>query len=277
MSYSSAFTVLEAFCETSKGSPDKNEDRLVMTDDFVAVIDGATASGSIDGIPGGIVAAEAIAGVIRSMQSEISARAFVDQASAALDARLGGRIAHGQMRPSAAVVVWSRFRNEIWRVGDCHFRIDENIFSGEKEIDRIAYSFRCAVIQARLALGLTSIEEERAIPTMQQPFAPLVTIQHAFMNVESDDPLCYGAIDGRFVPDHLIEIHSSEGSRDIILCSDGFFSPPATLSAGLASLAALKVNDPLIIATGQGSRPFAIDCDLFDDTTYVRVGIQQRA
>ena len=48
------FRVVESLCATGKESEAKKEDRLVVTDDFAAVIDGATSSGPIGDRPGGI-------------------------------------------------------------------------------------------------------------------------------------------------------------------------------------------------------------------------------
>ena len=47
------FEVIEWMCETPKGDPALNEDRLIINDRFIAVVDGATASGLINGVPGG--------------------------------------------------------------------------------------------------------------------------------------------------------------------------------------------------------------------------------
>jgi hypothetical protein len=172
-------------------------------------------------------------------------------------------------RPCASVVVWSRRRAEIWRVGDCHFRLDEVQYPGEKPVDRLAYDFRCAVVRARLALGLTNPEKERAVATLEQPFMPLVAVQHAFANADSDDPLAYGVINGAPIPDRFIELHSTANAREIVLCSDGFPAPYASLGQGLAEIARLRREDPLLVKSG-GSRPFPPGADLFDDTTYVR-------
>jgi hypothetical protein len=267
------FTVVESICETAKSSPDKNEDRLIIEDDFVAVVDGSTSSSPIRGVAGGIVAAQSVADVVKNLSPRSTAAQFVTAATAELARRVGSWPDPTLSGPSASVVVWSRSRDEIWRVGDCHFRLDGAEYPGEKEIDRIAYAFRCAVVRARLALGLTSIEAERDVPTMKQPFLPLVEIQHAFRNADIDDPLAYGAIDGRPVPGRFIEIHSTTGVARIVLCSDGFNRPFTTLDEGLADLERIRRDDPLMVTSGFGSRPFPAAGKFFDDTTYVRLEV----
>lgn len=266
----SRYSAVESLCVTPKGASEKNEDRLVLTENFVAVIDGATSSHPIRGRSGGLVAAEAVAEAIAALPADSSARALVDAATAVLAARLGAWSGAMGARPSASVVVWSAARNEIWRVGDCHFRIDGQAFSGEKRVDRLAYAFRRAVVRGRLALGATTLEGERSVAVLKQPFMDLVEVQHAFANLDSDDPLAYGIIDGSPVPDRFIETRAAAGATEIVLCSDGFPQPYATLDEGLAELARLKIEDPLLIAASWGSRPFPPDADYFDDTTYVR-------
>ncbi|WP_237152474.1 hypothetical protein [Oryzibacter oryziterrae] len=273
MSHSAAFTVVESLCASGKGSEDKKEDRLVVTDDFVAVVDGATSSGPINGKAGGIVAAECVVEALLALPADATARAFVDAATARLAARMHPWPDETIMRPSAAVVVWNRARQEVWRIGDCHYRIDQRDYAGEKEIDKVSYAFRCAVVKARIALGVSTVEAERRIPTLQQPFMPLVSLQHAFLNKDIADPLAYGAICGTPVPDRFIEVTSTAGAGEFVLCSDGFLSPAATLADGLADLARIRDADPLMVTLTQGSRPFADGADYFDDTTYVRVKV----
>jgi len=266
----SSFEILESFCETAKATPAANEDRLVLTDDFAAVIDGATSSGALHGVAGGIVAAEAVAEAIRALPAEATAWEFVELATRRLAERIGA-LDPMLARPSAAAVLYSAARREVWRVGDCHFRLDEREHNGDKPLDRLAYGFRCAVLRAELALGRTTLEREQARPVLEQPFRPLILVQHAYANLAEDDPLAYGALDGRPVPDKFIEIHPIGDISEIVLCSDGFPGAPATLGEGLEALRRLRADDPLLIRDYLGSRPFPAGSAYFDDTTYVRL------
>jgi hypothetical protein len=264
------YAIVESLCVTPKGDPDRNEDRLVATPDFVAVIDGATSSRPIGGRSGGSVAAETVAEALAALPAQTSARRFADAATDLLAARLGLWPDPMQARPCASVVVWSAHRNEIWRIGDCHFRIDDTEFPGEKLVDFIAYAYRRAVVRGRLRLGAATLEQQRTVAVLDQPFMELVSVQHAFANLDSDDPLAYGVIDGTPVPDRFVETRAAAGASEIVLCSDGFTRPFATLGDGLAELARLKREDPLMARTSGGSRPFPPDQACFDDTSYIR-------
>jgi hypothetical protein len=266
------FCLVESFSETPKGDPSRNEDRLVLSANFVAVIDGASCSGLFGDVPGGIVAADSVVETLRTLSPEADVDAFVKAATERLAKRLG-HIAAQQPRPSAAAVVYSDARREIWRIGDCHFRIDETDYPGGKPIDELAYGFRCAMVRARLQLGLTTVEAETRRGLRDQPFAALLDVQHAFANGDADEPFAYGAIDGRPIPDRFVETYPVGDARQIVLCSDGFLRPHPTLTEGLETLAALRRDDPLLIKRTAGSRPFAPGARFFDDTTYVRFSL----
>lgn len=223
--------------------------------------------------PEEIVAAGSVEDAIDNLQADAAVHEFVDAANSLFKDRTRGLLAPGAMPPFAAAVVWSQARKEIWRVGDCHFRIDEKDYIGEKEVDRVAYAFRCGVIRARLALGLTTIEAERKVATLDQPFRPLVLVQHAFMNMDSDDPLAYGAINGSPIPNQFIEIIDTSQARQIVLCSDGFVRPYRSLQEAIRETTKLSEIDPLLVNEYNGSRPFSEGRILFDDTTYVRFAL----
>ena len=106
------FSVVENLCATGKDTDARKEDRLVVTDDFAAVIDGATSSGPIGGRPGGIVAAEAVEQTIRDLAPDASVRDFVDGATTAIARAIGDWPDETTMRPSAVAAVWSRARGE---------------------------------------------------------------------------------------------------------------------------------------------------------------------
>ncbi len=267
------FEIIEWMCETPKGEPGLNEDRLIMNDRFVAIVDGATVSGLINGVSGGIVASRAVEDALELLQADATVHEFVDAANSLLSERTRGLLDQGATPPFAAAVVWSSTRREIWRIGDCHFRIDEKDYIGEKEVDRVAYAFRCGVVRARLALGLTTVDAERKIAALDQPYRPLVMVQHAFMNLDSDDPMAYGAINGSPIPRRFIEKIDASQAKQIVLCSDGFIKPYPSLQGAILETKRLSEVDPLLIYHYDGSRPFAAGGALFDDTSYVRFDV----
>jgi hypothetical protein len=264
------FSVIENFCE-GKSKPELCEDRVVITSHFAAVIDGATSSAPLaSGKPGGIVAAEAIAAVIHTMPAHITAKDFIKQATQAVFNATGDWPDESKNRPCAAVAVYSAHHQEIWRVCDCHIRLDETVHDGEIEAGRIPYTYRSAIVRAKIALGQTTIEAEQQHPVHQQPFWPFVEVQNIFTN-HPTDPMGFGAINGLNVPEKFIEVFSTKGVKSIVLCSDGFFSPAPTLQDALKELERLRTEDPLLCYHVNGSRPFPIGGKYFDDVSYIRL------
>ena len=68
-------------------------------------------------------------------------------------------------------------------------------------------------------------------------------------------------------------MYSTVGVRELVLCSDGFVHPPASLRDGLAELDRLRAEDPLLSFSVSGGRAFPPEGQFFDDTTYVRLQV----
>jgi hypothetical protein len=265
------FHVVESFCDTPRPNPAANEDRLLIGKHFVAIIDGASSSGSWNGASGGALAADAARDALETLDPSADARAFADAANRRIAALIGSWADPRIARPSAAVVAYSAARGEIWRIGDCHVRVDGEERPGRKAVDELAYAYRAAVVRARLRLGLSDASREAGLTVLEQPFMALVAAQHAFQNGADDDPLGYGALDGTATPDRYVEVIPVAGAREIVLCSDGFLRPYATLSEAIDANRQLAFADPLMVRLHDGSRPFNTAKGLFDDVAYIRL------
>lgn len=68
-----------------KGNPLFNEDAIVITDDFIAVIDGATAKTMIDTIFPGQIAAATLAAAIPELPATVDAYQAVDILTSAMN------------------------------------------------------------------------------------------------------------------------------------------------------------------------------------------------
>src|SRR6478672_6678188 len=77
------------------------------------------------------------------------------------------------------------------------------------ELLRLGSAFRSACLQGRLRLGLTTVSEARHVPVLEDAHRALIEVQHAFQNRDTGHPLEYGVIDGTFVPDRFLEVHST--------------------------------------------------------------------
>jgi hypothetical protein len=264
-----SFEIVESLCE-GKISPERNEDRLVITPHFVGVVDGATSSAPLaNGKPGGIVAAEAIAAAVQTLDPLATARQAVDHFTAAVSKATGDWPDPTKGRPCAAVVIFSSVRREIWRVCDGHFALDGVAYQGEKMVDIISYTYRSAMLRARLKLGLTTVEAAQTMEECRDFVHAFSSVQHTYAN-NPGDPMGYGVINGLPGPDALIETHAVGDTKEIVLCSDGFFYPYPTLAQAMAENKRLYHDDPLLCHKVNGGRSFMPGATWFDDATYVR-------
>ena len=111
----------------AKNPTKKSEDGIVVTDDFIAVIDGSTSKSDRRYSlfrSNGRFAMQIIAKFIRRSRADLTCHQFCLGASAAIaehyrksDIEL--LTAHPEHRLTASCIVFSRLRREIWMVGDC--------------------------------------------------------------------------------------------------------------------------------------------------------------
>ena len=127
-------------------------------------------------------------------------------------------------RPEAAMVVFSRWRREIWRIGDSGFwyaGLRPGGIRPRKLIDRHAADIRAAVTSAELAAGVGREDVARADPG-RSAIQSLLRWQAVFRNNPGAGAWAYGAIDGTAVPGKFVDVVSvPEQVTEIVIASDG--------------------------------------------------------
>lgn len=261
--------ILEQFVMGHAPDPALCEDEVVVTNDFAAVIDGATTKvrARIGGITSGKLAAVTLAEEIRRLPALASAIEAIAQLSSAL----AGRIAHEALAeaPSASVALYSSKRREVWLVGDCQVLIGDSLLTGGKEVDRISADARAEFLEARLLHG-DSVEELQASDPGRQFLMPLLKLQPVFRNRPPSHRFSYGALDGQDVPDAFIQVFAAQ-SGPIVLATDGYPALRPSLNESELELVRLLAADPLLIRdfrSTKGLRPGNVS---FDDRAYVRL------
>ena len=83
---------------------------------------------------------------------------------------------------------------------------------------------------------------------------PIVEGQHAFRNLASSSPLAFGAIDG----------------HEVVLVTDGYFTPAPSLAAAERQLREVLATDPLLIGEFASTKGWVPGSDSYDDRAYVR-------
>ena len=242
------WTVDEVFVEGKH--PDRDCEDVVVTDDLVAVVDGATdeTGARFAGKSGGKFAADVIADALKCLPESATARTFADHLSDALRTAVQdevGSVPSETRWPVASVVCLTPSAREVWRIGDCHVRIDDTLHPGTKRVDDASYGFR-AVINAALIEKGEPLNEILLNDPGAEASRPLYDLQQHLANTAG--AWSYGCVNGRPIPDQHIEVFAvPPGACRVVLTSDGYPTPHPTLAESEAHLARLMASDPAAI------------------------------
>lgn len=265
--------VIERFVE-SKSTDRICEDVIIVTDNFAAVIDGASdATGAdFDGATGGRFAAVVVDKAICALRPDVGARAFADVLSAALASAVG-QLDPGTRWPAAVVTCVSVRRREIWRIGNGNVVIDGTAHPSVLRVDDAAYTFRAAVNAALLQKGMP-LDEVIATDPGARAARQLIDIQQHLANTVG--PWGYGCINGQRVPDEYLDIIPiPDGASEIIMTSDGYSTVLPTLRQTEAALRSMIQHDPAAIdEMWPIGKTHKIGSNAPDDRAYLRFSIE---
>ena len=247
---------------------------------FLAVVDGATDESGVifEDKTTGRLAAEAVAAAVAGFEPQTDAVTAVRDMTAAV-ARLRQRLGipdDTTNPPTAAVAVYSVARRELWRVGDVHLAVrgasgDVLLDApGDKAVDVATSHFRAAHNSILLAGGTDPAEIAATDPGRQLIMGMLVQ-QSLLANHPDQIPFSYGVIDGTPVPERFIEVHPVErGPVEVVMATDGYLSPTASLAEAEQELAESLARDPLRIGEQPSTKGLRPGANSFDDRTYLR-------
>jgi hypothetical protein len=270
------FKILEQFVE---GKLDSRvcEDLIVVTNDFAAVIDGASdeSGARFAGKSGGKFAADVIAYTIEHLPIATTSRGFADALTDAVASAVRsevGALGPDTRWPTASVVCCSAQRQEVWRVGDCNVVVGGRQLPGAKRVDEAAYSFRAAVNAAARERGMTLAEIVKQDPGAKAA-RPLFDAQQHLAN--KPGPWGYGCINGHRVPKAYVEVYGIPVGATVIMTTDGFPIVHPTLMESEQALTELMRRDPAAIGElwpmGKSTKPGA---KAPDDRAYLRFNLQ---
>lgn len=268
--------IIEQFTEGKAGPGDLNDDFISVSENFIAVIDGATsrAGHTLKGLPNGQFASRTIAAGLQSLDRNISARDAIDRLSHILltEAESAASAEKKVFRevwdfPAAALLVYSAARREIWRVADSSFVVDGRghftTFPQEKTWCELRRAYLCAEI----ARGKTETDLRDHDPTWEL-LTPLISECKVFANYEG--PYGYGVINGTRVPDCHVEVYPAAHANEIIFASDGYPEVESSLADTERYLNSVLRDDPLMYKIHPQVKGVKKGHVSFDDRSYIR-------
>ena len=264
--------IIEQFVKSRSDDEALCEDRIVTSEHFISVIDGATSKYSLatGEQPPGAIIADVLAAAVQEIPVAATCDEAIDFVSSVVRAQKQSTLKRKKEAAASAVVILSRLRREVWRVGDCLFRINDTVYGSENALEPHIAGVRSAFNQVEILSG-HDISELRKRDLGREIVMPLLRKQQLLRNSELDSPFTFGVIDGNSVPTRFRErVSLPEELCQVVLCSDGYPKALGTLDESENYLRALLEEDPLCIKRHVATKGVRIgDCS-FDDRAYVR-------
>ena len=153
-----------------KKSQEACEDGMVVTDDFIAVIDGSTSKTPKHLNPDMKNGRYAMMLISEYIREELKADASVDDFCQGVTAYIYNKVyeklgveerlkEHPEERLTASAILYSRTRNEVWMVGDCQAIIDGKLYENGKPYEQEIARKRVELIEQ----GLSPAEARKQI------------------------------------------------------------------------------------------------------------------
>ena len=283
-----------------KKSQEACEDGMVITDDFIAVIDGSTSKTPKHLNPDMKNGRYAMMLISEYIREELKADASVDDFCQGVTAYIYNKVyeklgveerlkEHPEERLTASAILYSRTRNEVWMVGDCQAIIAGKLYENGKPYEEKIARKRVELIEQ----GFSPAEARKQIEPLL--IKAMLSGQNQTYTVIDGFPVYREGVkvvsvsDSSSVQDSVSSSDSCSGqdpvscsgsasasdtipssSSEIVLASDGYPFLKPSLAASEAALAEQIANDPQNIHSFIATKGIVEGNKSFDDRTYIR-------
>lgn len=286
-----------------KKSQEACEDGMVVTDDFIAVIDGSTSKTPKHLNPDMKNGRYAMMLISEYIREELKADASVDDFCQGVTAYIYNKVyeklgveerlqEHPEERLTASAILYSRTRNEVWMVGDCQAIIDGKLYENGKPYEQEIARKRVELIEQ----GLSPAEARKQIEPLL--IKAMLSGQNRTHTVIDGFPIYREGVkvvsvsDSCSVQDSVQDsVPASDSvpcsdsvsasgtifvsSSEIVLASDGYPFLEPTLAASEVALAEQIANDPQNIHSFIATKGIVEGNKSFDDRTYIRFSVEK--
>ena len=281
-------------CIIGKKSQEACEDGMVVTDDFIAVIDGSTSKTPKHLNPDMKNGRYAMMLISEYIREELKVDASVDDFCQGVTAYIYNKVyeklgveerlkEHPEERLTASAILYSRTRNEVWMVGDCQAIIDGKLYENGKPYEQEIARKRVELIEQ----GLSPAEARKQIEPLL--IKAMLSGQNQTYTVIDGFPIYREGVKvvsvsaSSSVQDSVPASDSvpcsdsasasdtiPSSSSEIVLASDGYPFLKPTLAVSEAALAEQIANDPQNIRSFIATKGIVEGNKSFDDRTYIR-------
>ena len=268
-----------------KKSQEACEDGMVITDDFIAVIDGSTSKTPKHLNPDMKNGRYAMMLISEYIREELKADASVDDFCQGVTAYIYNKVyeklgveerlkEHPEERLTASAILYSRTRNEVWMVGDCQAIIAGKLYENGKPYEQEIARKRVELIEQ----GLSPAEARKQIEPLL--IEAMLSGQNQTYTVIDGFPIYREgvkvvALNTKPVSSS-IETYFQEQTKpvsspdEVVLASDGYPFLKPTLAESEAALGHLIAHDPQCIHDFIATKGLVAGNKSFDDRTYIR-------
>lgn len=275
--------VIESKIEGKK-SPESCEDGLVVTADFIAVIDGSTSKTPHHLSPDMKNGRYAMVLISEYIQHELKPESTVEDFCEGVTSYIYNKVyrkqgieeqmqAHPEERLTASAILYSKAKNEVWMVGDCQAIIDGKLYENNKPFEDIVARRRVELIRQ----GFTPQEARKTIePLLIQA---MLEGQNKTYTVIDGFPIYQKGVKvvSLNAPQKNVETDVADSlplpTKEIVLASDGYPFLKPTLTESEEALAHLLAYDPQCTHEFIATKGIVIGNKSFDDRTYIRFQI----
>ncbi len=275
--------VIESKIEGKK-SPESCEDGLVVTADFIAVIDGSTSKTPHHLSPDMKNGRYAMVLISEYIQHELKPESTVEDFCEGVTSYIYNKVyrqqgieeqmqAHPEERLTASAILYSKAKNEVWMVGDCQAIIDGKLYENNKPFEDIVARRRVELIRQ----GFTPQEARKTIePLLIQA---MLEGQNKTYTVIDGFPIYQKGVKvvSLNAPQKNVETDVADSlplpTKEIVLASDGYPFLKPTLAESEEALAHLLAYDPQCTHEFIATKGIVEGNKSFDDRTYIRFQI----
>ena len=275
--------VIESKIEGKK-SPESCEDGLVVTADFIAVIDGSTSKTPHHLSPNMKNGRYAMVLISEYIQHELKPESTVEDFCEGVTSYIYNKVnrqqgieeqmqAHPEERLTASAILYSKAKNEVWMVGDCQAIIDGKLYENNKPFEDIVARRRVELIRQ----GFTPQEARKTIePLLIQA---MLEGQNKTYTVIDGFPIYQKGVKvvSLNAPQKNVETDVADSlplpTKEIVLASDGYPFLKPTLTESEEALAHLLAYDPQCTHEFIATKGIVVGNKSFDDRTYIRFQI----
>lgn len=264
-----------------KKSPESCEDGLVVTADFIAVIDGSTSKTPHHLSPDMKNGRYAMVLISEYIQHELKPESTVEDFCEGVTSYIYNKVyrqqgieeqmqAHPEERLTASAILYSKAKNEVWMVGDCQAIIDGKLYENNKPFEDIVARRRVELIRQ----GFTPQEARKTIePLLIQA---MLEGQNKTYTVIDGFPIYRKGVKvvSLNAPQKNVETDVADSlphpAKEIVLASDGYPFLKPTLAESEEALAHLLAYDPQCTHEFIATKGIVEGNKSFDDRTYIR-------